>query len=103
MDRSERLKAGFSLGVVWLIRDQEQKETCRGQGTHSLENAIRQLELVHRQRRLVFSGRRVQDIAINYTIAIEKDRSAPTRLVCSHFISFLLSRGCDTIRCQITA
>src|SRR5580704_6419872 len=103
MDRSEYLQAGFSFGVVRLIRHQEQQEACYLQLAHRIEGAGRKLEIVHSQRRLAFSGRRVHDIAIDHAIAIEKDRSVSTRLACSHFVSFLLSRGCDTTRCQITA
>src|SRR5580698_367861 len=103
MYRLKRPQARLALGIVRLIRYQEEQKTRCLQSAHGVERSGYKFELLRREQRLVFARRRIQHIAIDYAIAIEKDRSVPMRLVCSHFISFRLRRGCDTTRCQIIA
>ena len=103
VDCRKLLQGGLPFRKIGLIRNQEQEKACRAQCAHCVEDTRDEYKIGGGEGGFEYARGRIEDVAIDYAIAIEKDRSLPTMPICSHFISFLLSRGCDTIRCQMTA
>lgn len=98
VDSSKLRKAALPLRIVRLIRDQDQQIPRVTQPPQSLPHAGEELKVLRGKWSFILSSCGIEDVPVDYAVAIKKDR--PT---CSHFISFLFSRGCETRRCQITA
>src|SRR6185437_4342327 len=87
-------EARFSLRVIGLVGHYKQRKARLVQLPQATQGAGSQREIRGGQRRFVLAACRIEDVAIDYAIAVEKDRSAPSWATCSHFISFRLSPGC---------
>src|SRR5439155_11767065 len=63
----------------------------------------RQPKILGAHGRFIGLCRRVEDVRVDHSVTVEKDRSMSRQIADSHFISFCFSLGCDTIKCQTTA
>ncbi len=93
----------FALGIVGLVGNQKEEVACRLQPGKRFESVGREHEIFRTSGRFVLPGCGIENIAVQYAITVQKYSAPSTYLVDSHFISFFLRPGWETIRCQTTA
>src|SRR5271170_6533028 len=104
MNCIKHLLTGFPLCVIWLVRDDKQKITRIHQQLQSRNYVRQQVELLRNEGRFISGSFRTPDITVQHPVTVKKDGAVHTEIaVDSHFISFSLSLGWETMRCHTTA
>jgi hypothetical protein len=99
MEGFDLFSRGETSDDIGLVRHEDKEKSGAMQAVERIGHAWENLKIGQRERRLSLTS--AEDLPVDHAVAIQKDCSP--HAVDSHLVLEVLTIGCDTSRCQITA